>query len=102
MPREDWTWGDAGNQHRGDWIALVGAREHERHVRELQLGQRAMGQCLGSDGLNDRDWLLWSLLMRPGDGQGPDGAYRESETDCLEHLSLPMPAIGPSMGSILE
>ena len=34
--------------------------------------------------------LLRAFRLRPSDGQGADGANRESKTNCPEHLSLPL------------
>ena len=47
-------------------------------------------QKLGGDGLNELGHRLQrAFRLRPGDGHGADGANRESETNCLEHWSLP-------------
>ena len=48
-------------------------------------------QELGGDRLDELGrGLQRAFRLRPGNSQGADGANRESETNRLEHLSLPI------------
>ena len=78
------------------WRQLASVNTNDMSLN-FDFRERAVAsrKALWGDRLWELDDLLRASRVRPSNGQGPDGANRESETDCLEHLCLPRTGVRP-------